>query len=103
MYLILSKGRAKFFNFCGLPCARLDADKSVYPEDTDVFHPLIMSLLNIMLFWAPQAHYKDLRRVWVDECINTPRWKDFSRNLMAEWTGITIYVCIIRSTSHFKT
>ena len=48
-----------------------------------------------MLFWAPNAHYNDLRRVWVDECINAPRWKDFSRNLMAEWTGITIYVCVI--------
>jgi hypothetical protein len=89
--------RAKFFNFCGLPCARLDADKSVYEEDTG-FHPLISPLsllLEVMLFWAPQAHLKDIRRVWVDECINTPRWKDFNSNLMTEWTGITIYSTVM--------
>jgi hypothetical protein len=70
----------------------------VHGGDTDIFHPLTSSIslvLDIMLFWAPNAHYNDLRRVWVDECINAPRWKDFSRNLMAEWTGITIYVCVI--------
>lgn len=89
--------RAKFFNFCGLPCARLDADKSVYGEDTG-FHPLISPLslvFEAMLFWAPQAHLKDIRRVWVDECINTPRWKDFNRKLMTEWTGITIYSTVM--------
>ncbi|KAG2344644.1 hypothetical protein BDR05DRAFT_961554 [Suillus weaverae] len=89
--------RAKFFNFCGLPCARLDADKSVYEEDTG-FHLLISPLslvFEAMLFWAPQAHLKDIRRVWVDECINTPRWKDFNRNLMTEWTGITIYSTVM--------
>ncbi|KAG1732668.1 uncharacterized protein EDB91DRAFT_667312 [Suillus paluster] len=89
--------RAKFFNFCGLPCARLDADRSVYKEDAAV-RPLTSSLslaLDAMLFWAPQAHLKDIRRVWVDECINTPRWKDFNSKLMAEWTGITIYSTVM--------
>ncbi|KAG1724594.1 hypothetical protein EDB19DRAFT_296258 [Suillus lakei] len=88
--------RSKFFDFCGLPCARLDADRSVY-EDDNVFHPLTSSLslaLDAMLFWAPQVHLKGIRSVWVDECINVPRWKDFNKNIMAEWTGITIYVRI---------
>ncbi|KAG2117712.1 hypothetical protein DEU56DRAFT_158195 [Suillus clintonianus] len=87
----------KYFNFCGLPYARLDADRSVYEEDTS-FHPLISTLsllFEAMLFWAPQAHLKDIRRVWVDECINTPRWKDFNRNLMTEWSGITIYSTVM--------
>ena len=104
-WLIRSEARAKFFNFCGLPCARLDADKSIYPEDTD-FHPLISSLnfaLEAMLFWAPRARLNDLQKVWVDESVITPRWKNFNRNLMTEWTGITIYVCIIESASHFVT
>ncbi|KAG2131676.1 hypothetical protein DEU56DRAFT_813819 [Suillus clintonianus] len=89
--------RAKFFNFCGLPCARLEADKSVYGEDTD-FHPLTRSIsfaLNAMLFWAPQAHLEELQKVWVDECTNMPRWKDFNKNLMMEWTGITIYSTVM--------
>jgi hypothetical protein len=89
--------RAKFFNFCGLPCARLEADKSVYEENKN-FRPLTSSVsfaLNAMLFWAPQSHLEDLRKVWVDECINTPRWKDFNKNLMTEWTGITIYSTVM--------
>jgi hypothetical protein len=97
--------RAKFFNFCGLLCARLDADKSVYPEVTDL-HPLTRSLsfaLEAMLFWAPRARLEALRRVWVDESVIMPRWKDFNKNLMDEWTGITIYVCIIKSASLFVT
>ncbi|KAG2048582.1 hypothetical protein BDR06DRAFT_920295 [Suillus hirtellus] len=89
--------RAKYFNFCGLPCARLEADKSVYKDDENT-HPLTSSAsfaLNIMLFWAPQSHLEELRKVWVDECINTPRWKDFNKNLMTEWTGITIYSTVM--------
>ncbi|KAG2125742.1 hypothetical protein DEU56DRAFT_563875 [Suillus clintonianus] len=89
--------KSKYFNFCGLPSARLDADKSVYSEITS-FDPLIGSLslaLDAMLFWAPQAHLNDLRRVWVDKCINSPRWKDYNTKLMAEWTGITIYSTVM--------
>jgi len=71
----------------------------VYEDTPGSFHPLMRTLswvLDAVLFWAPQAHYGDLRRVWVDDCIIAPRWKDFSRNLMAEWNGIAIYVRIIR-------
>ena len=44
----------------------------------------------------PQARYMEIRRVWADECIILPRWKDFSRNLVAESMRVTIYVRIIR-------
>jgi hypothetical protein len=101
VWLIHSEARAKFFNFCGLPCARLDADKSIYPEDTG-FNLLTSSLsfaLEAMLLWAPRAHLKDLQRVWMDESVITPRWKNFNRNLITEWTGITIYVRILSQHS----
>ncbi|KAG1816808.1 uncharacterized protein BJ212DRAFT_175916 [Suillus subaureus] len=89
--------KAKYYNFCGLPWARLDADKPVYNEIASS-HPLSSSLslaLDAMLFWAPQAHLDDLRRVWVDECLNAPRWKDYNAKLMTEWTGITIYSTVM--------
>ncbi|KAG2133826.1 uncharacterized protein EDB93DRAFT_1173652 [Suillus bovinus] len=89
--------KAKYYNFCGLPWARLDADKSVYTEIPS-FHPVISSLslaFDAILFWAPQAHLNDLRRVWVDKCLNSPRWKDYNTKLMTEWTGITIYSTVM--------
>jgi len=60
-------------------------------------------VLDVMLFLAPRARLNDIRRVWVDESIIMPRWKDFNNNLMTEWTGITIYVCIIESVFHSLT
>jgi len=48
-----------------------------------------------MSFWAQQAHYDQLQRVWVDKIIIQRRWNFFSSNLTAEWTGITLYVRII--------
>ena len=97
------EGSAKFTNFHGLPCARLNAGQSVYTEDTGFFSPLSSSLtfiLNAILFRAPQAHFRDLRRVFVDESyINMPRWEEFNRSLVAEWNGVTTYVCIIGSES----
>jgi len=77
----------------------------VYEEASGSFHALTSKLtlpFNAMLFWTPEAHYMELQRVWVDECIIAPRWKDFSKNLMAEWTGITIYVRIIRVDLPFQ-
>lgn len=37
----------------------------------------------------------ELRRVWVDRTINSPRWKNFNVKLNSEWSGITIYVRIV--------
>jgi hypothetical protein len=35
---------------------------------------------------------QELRRVWVDRSINSPRWKNFNTRLSSEWSGITMYV-----------
>jgi hypothetical protein len=59
-------------------------------------------VLDALLFWAPQAHYNDLRRVCVDDSIIPPRWKAFSRTVMAEWNAITIYVRIIWVSISFQ-
>ncbi|KAG1752368.1 uncharacterized protein EDB91DRAFT_1102074 [Suillus paluster] len=88
--------RAKFFNFCGLPAARLDADQSVYIKEKR--HKLILVLswaLNVALFGAPQSHMIELRRVWVDRSTNSPRWKNFNSKLSSEWSGITIYSTVM--------
>ncbi|KAG2128972.1 hypothetical protein DEU56DRAFT_915294 [Suillus clintonianus] len=88
--------RAKFFNFCGLPAARLDADQSVYKKTKR--SKLILALswaFNVALFGAPQSHMTELRRVWVDRSINSPRWKNFNSKLSSEWSGITMYSTVM--------
>ncbi|KAJ8582201.1 hypothetical protein M405DRAFT_831068, partial [Rhizopogon salebrosus TDB-379] len=84
--------RAKFFNFCGLPAARLSADQSVFTKEKR--SNLILALswaFNVALFGAPESHMNELKRVWVDRSINSPRWKSFNNKLISEWSGITIY------------
>jgi hypothetical protein len=91
--LSIPPARAKFFNFYGLPAARLDADQTVYLKEES--SRLILALswaFNVALFGAPESHMSELRRVWVDRSINTPRWKNFNNKLSSEWSGITMYV-----------
>ena len=92
-YLSIAAARARFFNFYGLPAARLDADQSVYiKEESSKLKFALSWAFNVALFGAPESHMSELRRVWVDRSINTPRWKNFNDNLSSEWSGITIYV-----------
>ncbi|KAJ8591773.1 hypothetical protein M405DRAFT_931917 [Rhizopogon salebrosus TDB-379] len=88
--------RAKFFNFCGLPAARLSADQSVYTKEkrSNLFLALSWAF-NVALFGAPESHMNELKRVWVDRSINSPRWKSFNNKLISEWSGITIYSTVM--------
>ncbi|OAX43356.1 hypothetical protein K503DRAFT_708684 [Rhizopogon vinicolor AM-OR11-026] len=88
--------QAKFFNFCGLPAARLNADQSVYVKTKN--GKLIVTLswaFNAALFGAPESYMSELRRVWVDRSINSPRWKNFNNKLSSEWSGITMYSTVM--------
>lgn len=92
--------RAKFFNFCGLPAARLDADQKVYKKKKKNKLILVLSwAFNVAMFGAPQSHMEELRRVWVDRSINSPRWKNFNSNLSSEWSGITIYSTVMMAVN----
>ncbi|KAH7924791.1 hypothetical protein BV22DRAFT_1034753 [Leucogyrophana mollusca] len=87
----------RFFNFCGQPGARLDADQSVYEKSKikDDKKSVLLRIMNIVLFGAPEVHINGLRRVWVDETVNHARWQDFTNNLYNEWNGFTIYSTVM--------
>ncbi|KAG1729009.1 hypothetical protein EDB19DRAFT_1939282 [Suillus lakei] len=88
--------RAQFFNFCGLPEARLNADQSVFVKEKKTKFIVALSwAINVALFDAPRSHMKELRRVWVDRTINSPRWKNFNSKLSSEWSGITMYSTVM--------
>ncbi|KAG1892007.1 hypothetical protein F4604DRAFT_1565022 [Suillus subluteus] len=88
--------RAQFFNFCGLPEARLNADQPLFvKEKKSKFLVAFSWAVNVALFDAPRSHMEELRRVWVDRSINSPRWKNFNSKLSSEWSGITMYSTVM--------
>ncbi|KAG1902664.1 uncharacterized protein F5891DRAFT_146612 [Suillus fuscotomentosus] len=87
--------KVKFTNFCGQPGVRVDADRSIYYKEGHERETLIFRLLNLILWYGPRKHYKRVQRVWVDEIINAPRWKDFINQLDNEWLGFTIYSTVM--------
>ncbi|KAG0706666.1 hypothetical protein DFH29DRAFT_995792 [Suillus ampliporus] len=87
--------KVKYMNFCGQPGARVDADRSIYYKEGHERETLIFRVSNLILWYAPRKHYKRIRRVWVDEVINAPRWKDFITQLDNEWTGFTLYSTVM--------
>jgi hypothetical protein len=51
--------------------------------------------MNVMLFGSPDAQSKALHKIWVDDTIVQPRWKNFIDRLTTEWNGYTIFVSCI--------
>ncbi|KAG1833999.1 hypothetical protein DFJ58DRAFT_735976 [Suillus subalutaceus] len=82
---------AKFVNFCGQPGARLNVDQSLYRESITRPKRIFLRLMNVMLFGSPDAQSKALHRIWVDDTIVQPRWKNFIDRLTTEWNGYTIF------------
>ncbi|KAG1871582.1 hypothetical protein F4604DRAFT_1768819 [Suillus subluteus] len=87
--------KVKYTNFYGQPGARVDADRSIYYKEGHERETLIFRLFNLILWYGPRKHYKRIQRVWVDEIINAPRWKDFIAQLDKEWAGYTLYSTVM--------
>ncbi|KAH7890171.1 hypothetical protein F5I97DRAFT_1850702 [Phlebopus sp. FC_14] len=90
--------RIKFMNFFGQASARLNADQSLYSQVDEGNQPQLSSLIRVLdpiLFGAPSAHVKQLRRIWVDRTINALRWRSFIDTLFTEWNGFTIYSTVM--------
>lgn len=86
--------QAKFYNFCGQPCARLDADQRIYFKKKSSFTALSVAL-DIVSFGAVHIHMAQIRRIWVERSVSSLRWKDFNAELSGEWSNITIYSTVM--------
>ncbi|KAF8836690.1 hypothetical protein BDN67DRAFT_1014475 [Paxillus ammoniavirescens] len=88
--------RIHFFNFHGQMGARLDVDQSIYETAQERSRTsVVLRTVNLILFGAPAVHSEGLRRVWVDQTVNQPRWKAFVANVNNEWAGFTIYSTVM--------
>ncbi|KAG1737408.1 hypothetical protein EDB19DRAFT_956041 [Suillus lakei] len=86
---------AKFVNFCGQPGARLDVDQSLYGEYDTRSKMIILRVVNVVLFGSLDSHSKAIRRIWVDETIVQPRWRNFIDRLATEWNTYAIFSTVV--------
>ncbi|KAG2151603.1 uncharacterized protein EDB93DRAFT_1274012 [Suillus bovinus] len=86
--------KAKFFNFCGQPGARLDSDQTIYFKDHD-HRSLLFIVASFLLFGVPRTHQADLKMIWVDRIINRVLWDQFIDKLNDEWTGLALSATVI--------
>ncbi|KAJ8584356.1 hypothetical protein M405DRAFT_798136, partial [Rhizopogon salebrosus TDB-379] len=88
--------RAKFVNFCGQRGARLDADQSLYESSSERERsPMVLRILNVILFNSPDLHRESLLKVWVDKTVVKPRWKKFINQLNLEWNSFTVFSTVM--------
>ncbi|KAK0192797.1 hypothetical protein F5146DRAFT_1041518 [Armillaria mellea] len=79
----------RFYNFHGLPAARLECDKSVYEGARAKRSPLVI-LLSPLLFFAPDIHLASLNKIWGDGLVNQTRWAAFIKKLNTDWQDLII-------------
>ncbi|PBK68964.1 hypothetical protein ARMSODRAFT_1039908 [Armillaria solidipes] len=78
----------RFYNFHGLPAARLECDKSVYGTETKRT-PLVI-LLSPLLFSAPDIYLASLNKIWGDGLVTKTSWTVFIEKLKAEWQDLIL-------------
>lgn len=86
--------KAKFFNFCGQPGARLDSDQTIYSKGHD-HQSLLFIIASLLLFGAPRTTSEDLKIIWVDRIINRVLWNQFIGKLNDEWAGLALSATVI--------
>ena len=52
----------------------------------------LIRFLSPLLFFAPEVHLRDIKKLWTDEIINEMTWKKFMTKLQDEWIGFVLWV-----------
>jgi hypothetical protein len=73
--------------------AWLDRDQTVYDRPKHE-RSLLITVLSPLLFLAPEGHLQTMERLWRDGVIIESEWKSFIGQMLAEWEGVVLWVCI---------
>jgi hypothetical protein len=92
----------KFLFAHGQQHARLIRHQTMYSRPK---HPrsLLITLLSLVLFLAPEVHLRDVEKLWTDEIIFETVWKSFMNKLLGEWEELILWVCIQTRILQFRT
>ena len=84
----------KFVHFHGQKTSRLDRYKTIYKDSASGHkrrtYPFL--LLSMILFFTPDVHLRELKKVWADELIIEEVWRNFMQKLISEWLEFVLYV-----------
>lgn len=95
-------------HFHGQKTSRQSRYKSIY-KDSCHKRTKVFRLLSLVLFFTPDVHLRELKRVWADELIIEETWMSFVQKLVSEWEEFVLYVsrafCFVGITEehHFDT
>ncbi|KAL0573615.1 hypothetical protein V5O48_008345 [Marasmius crinis-equi] len=70
--------RQRFLDFHGQPAVRLDR-----------------GCLSPVMFSAPDTHWRELNRIWVDRCIHKAAWNKLIGNMNAEWQELILFGTVL--------
>ena len=81
----------RFVHFHGQKTTRQDRYKSIY-KDGCRNHTRLFRFLSPLFFFFPDAHLRELEKLWTDDIIVEALWRDFMQKLVTEWTEFVLYV-----------
>ena len=55
-------------------------------------HTKLFRFLSPLFFFFPDAHLRELEKLWTDDIIVETFWQDFTEKLVSEWTDFVLYV-----------
>jgi hypothetical protein len=59
--------------------------------------PIPFRISSLFLFFHPDVHLRELKKVWMDELIYDEGWRNFMVMLQSEWEEFILNVsCILR-------
>ncbi|KAJ2925936.1 hypothetical protein H1R20_g11162, partial [Candolleomyces eurysporus] len=85
--------RQKFLNWYGVSEVRINRDESVHGERKH--KTLLIKILSPLLFFAPDVHLLALEKMWVDEIMHSPVWREAIGKLNEEWQEFTLYATVL--------
>ncbi|KAI0247959.1 hypothetical protein BJV78DRAFT_1241392 [Lactifluus subvellereus] len=88
----------RFIDFHGQKTSRQDRYKSIYKGENHK-RTILIKLLSLILFFLPDVHLRELKKVWMDELIIEEVWMGFMQRLLSEWTDFVLYSTVMLATN----
>ena len=88
---IITTVSSRYWNYAGEAHARLSRDQSIYGELGNQ-HSWVIKILSVILFFAPNVHFKNIQKMWVDQISYAACWGQMLEVLNVEWNRYIILV-----------